>query len=68
MRHFLFIVGVVAFVVFSYGFVAPTLISYPDTMVVLGGITYAAVVAPVVIWSFVGFYIKNIVKKLKGEQ
>lgn len=67
MKHFLAIVGVVAFVIFSYGFIAPTLISYPDTMVVLGGIVYAAVVAPVVIWSFVGFYVKSIMKKLKGE-
>lgn len=68
MRHFLFIVAVIAFIVFSYGFVAPTLISYPDTMVVLGGITYAAVVAPAVIWSFFGFYIKKIIKKIKGEK
>jgi hypothetical protein len=68
MRHFIFFVAIIAFVVFSYGFVAPTLISYPDTMIVLGGIVYAAVVAPVVVWSFVGFYVKNAIKKLKGEK
>lgn len=68
MRHFLFFVATVAFIVFSYGFLSPLLISYPDTTVVLGGLLYAAVIAPIVIWSSVVVYVKSAIKKLKGEK
>jgi hypothetical protein len=67
MRHFLTFIGVIFFIMFSYGFISPLLISYPDTMVVLGGMLYAAVIAPVVVWYIIGSYVKALINKVKGE-
>ena len=61
LKHSLVIVGTLFFLAFSYGFIAPTLISYPATTVVLGGIVYAAVVAPVVTYIIVTSYDKNVI-------
>ena len=71
IRHFLVIVGTLFFLAFSYGFMAPTLISYPDTMIVLGGIVYAAVVAPVITYIIVTSYGRNVINsfnKTKEEK
>lgn len=67
MKHFIFLAAVIFFLVFSYGFIAPTLISYPDTTVVLGGIVFAAVVAPAMVYVAVSSYVKMIYNKLKGN-
>lgn len=68
MRHFLFGMGAIAFIIFSYGFLFPLMISYPDTILVLAGLMYATIVAPLLLWGVSGAYIKSIIKKMKGEK
>lgn len=58
IRHFTFAVTMILFIVFSYGFLSPLLVSYPDTMLVIIGILYAVLIAPVIVWYFIAKYAK----------
>lgn len=58
MRHFVFGFTMLLFVVFSYGFLCPMLVSYPDTMLVMAGLFYGGLIAPLVIWYFIVRYWK----------
>lgn len=66
MKHLIKIVTLFVFLMFTYGFVVPTLISYPSTTVALGGTLYAAVVVPAVIWFLVSGYFEFVINKMKG--
>lgn len=67
MKHLIKTITIIAFLMFTYGFVVPTLISYPSTTVALGGTLYAAVVVPAVIWFLVAGYFETVYNKLKGN-
>ena len=58
MRHFVFGFTMLAFVVFSYGFLCPMLVSYPDTMLVLAGLFYGGFIVPIILWYFIVRYWK----------
>lgn len=67
IRHFVFAMTMLLFIIFSYGYLEPMLISYPDTMLVLAGVVYGLIIAPAVVWYMVAKYIKYVFD-MKGEK
>ncbi len=65
MKTYLRIVLNVIFIVASFGYVLPWLISYPDTMLVLGGLLYAVLLVPGVLYYANRTYINNLIKSFK---
>ena len=63
MKTYLRIMLNVVFLVFSFGYLLPWLISYPDTMLVLAGIIYAVLLMPGVFYYANRTYIKNLFKE-----
>jgi hypothetical protein len=60
MKHFLKLVLFVSVIYFSYGFISPLLISYPDTFLVLFGFLNTFVLTPVVLYYIIKPYIDYI--------
>jgi hypothetical protein len=51
----------------SLGYLLPTLISYPDTMLVLAGIFYAVLLMPTALYYLNRDYIKSLINDIKGN-
>lgn len=56
----------IIFLAFSYGFLVPMLVSYPDTLLVLIGLCYAILVAPFITWIVVDNIRKFFKAKMEG--
>lgn len=67
MKQYLKFVFTVAFLVFSFGYALPLLISTPSTILVLLGLAYAALFIPYVVYIFNEPAIKFIISKFKGN-
>lgn len=67
IRHFVFGMTMFLFIVFSYGILEPILISYPDTLVVIAGVLYGVLIAPIIVWYFVAKYIQYVYNMKKKE-
>lgn len=65
MKTYLRIALNAIFIVASFGYVLPWLISYPDTMLVLAGLVYAILIVPGVLYYANRTYVLNLVKSLK---
>lgn len=65
MKTYLRIALNAIFIVASFGYVLPWLISYPDTMLVLAGLAYAVLIVPGVLYYANRTYVLNLVKSLK---
>lgn len=65
MKTYLRIALNAIFIVASFGYVLPWLISYPDTMLVLAGLAYAILIVPGVLYYANRTYVLNLVKSLK---
>lgn len=66
MNHYLRLVFNVAFVAISIGFIAPALISMPDTLLTLAGFAYLFIVFPAVIYYANRTYIRKLMEKING--
>lgn len=64
MSHYLRLVFNVAFIAASLGFIAPGLISMPDTMLTLAGFAYLFLVFPAVLYYANRNYVKKIMEKM----
>lgn len=67
MSHYFRIVLNVAFLVFSFGYLLPMLISMPDTMLVIAGIAYALIVVPGAVFYLNRSYVNRIIETLKEK-
>lgn len=65
MKTYIRLVLNVVFLVASFGYVLPWLISYPDTALLLAGVAYGLLVVPGVLYYANRAYIKNLVNSLK---
>lgn len=65
MKTYLRIILNAIFLVVSFGYILPLLISYPDTAIVIAGFAYALFVMPGVFYFANRVYINNLVKSLK---
>lgn len=64
---YLRIVFNVIFLVASFGYVLPMLISYPDTILVIAGIAYAVLLVPGVVYYANKNYVSSLFKSHKGN-
>lgn len=64
MNHYLRLVFNVAFIAVSLGFIAPWLISMPDTLLTLAGFAYLFLVFPAVLYYANRNYIRKIMEKI----
>lgn len=67
MKLYLKLVINIAVLIFSFGYALPFLISYPDTILVLGGVLYGAVLLPAFMYYFNKKQINLIMEKVKNE-
>ena len=67
MKTYLRIVLNVIFMVASFGYVLPWLISYPDTLLVLAGLVYAVLLVPGVLYYANRTQINNLLTSLKEK-
>lgn len=65
MKTYLRLVLNVVFIVASFGYVLPLLISYPDTLLVLAGFAYALLLVPGILYYANRNYLNNLVKSFK---
>lgn len=65
MKLYLKLVINIAVLIFSFGFILPFLISYPDTILVLSGAFYGAVLLPAFMYYFNKKQINIIIEKVK---
>lgn len=67
MSHYFRIVLNLSFILFSFGYLLPLLISMPDTMLVLAGFAYALVVVPGVLFYCNRSYVNTLIKSIKEK-
>lgn len=67
MSTYLRIALTTIFLVTSFGYVLPMLVSYPDTILVIAGLAYAVFVVPGVVYYANRNYLANLFNSLKGN-
>lgn len=67
MKHYLRFMTNFVFLIFSFGYILPLLISIPDTMLVLLGVLYGIIVVPGVLFYFNRSYISSVINSFKEK-
>lgn len=57
----------VIFLIVSFGYVLPWLVSYPDTLLVIAGLAYAVVLVPGVVYYANRSYVEHLFKSIKEK-